>query len=363
MAITEQSIGESIERKMSKSPEKKGPAYRGPDRRADLGPRDVDKGFELAFEAGKNAIFKEGPVQFARELKKRKDPIVNAEIDESINLAGDQLGLELPNFPRESDPLKGAEVDPESAPSKMLEGLMSIQDQIEGAVNDAAAAWERGDVKKAAEVSKGITEKMEKQCGGNLAPEDKKIFKDAKAEFDRAMKDPEKKFAYRLACGSLDMIPVAGGAKMTAEAFAGKTLGGEKLEGWKRYVHGGTGLVTLTLDCTGVGAAGGTAIKAGKEGAFSARMMSKAGGMMEAAGVGSKMTTSMFKGGEFLSSHPTLSGMATESVKTSMSVREENKKGEKSEEEIRKIEKYLSSVENRPGYKLDEVSYEYAKAA
>lgn len=54
-----------------------------------------------------------------------------------------------------------------------------------------------------------------------------------------------------------DFVPVVGSAKMLAEAFKGEQyVTGQKIEGWKRGLHGVTGAAFLAADLTGVGAVG-----------------------------------------------------------------------------------------------------------
>ncbi len=68
---------------------------------------------------------------------------------------------------------------------------------------------------------------------------------------------------HTLASNITDFVPVVGSAKMIKEAISGEQMGtGNKIEGWRRAVHGVTGAAFLAADLTGIGAVGSIAGKA-----------------------------------------------------------------------------------------------------
>lgn len=68
---------------------------------------------------------------------------------------------------------------------------------------------------------------------------------------------------HALASDITDFVPVVGSAKMIKEAISGEQMGtGNKIEGWRRVVHGVTGAAFLAADLTGIGAVGSIAGKA-----------------------------------------------------------------------------------------------------
>ena len=75
----------------------------------------------------------------------------------------------------------------------------------------------------------------------------------------------------------IDIIPFVGGAKMMAEATVGKTLAGEDIEGWKRLLHMGEGILWEVVDvaalvaATGSFGTGGVAVETGAVGVKVAR--------------------------------------------------------------------------------------------
>lgn len=61
----------------------------------------------------------------------------------------------------------------------------------------------------------------------------------------------------RIATNVTDFIPVIGSAKMILEGITGNQIGtGKKIESWSRIIHGGSGVVFLAFDLTGLGAIG-----------------------------------------------------------------------------------------------------------
>lgn len=96
-----------------------------------------------------------------------------------------------------------------------------------------------------------------------------------------------------------DLLPFAGGAKMTAEAFAGKTATGEKMTGRARTIHGVMGVASLALDFTGIGEAGKAVGLVGKSVEFVGKMGVKLGerGALQAAELFAKTAA-------FMAEHP-----------------------------------------------------------
>lgn len=124
----------------------------------------------------------------------------------------------------------------------------------------------------------------------------------AEQETDASKKDKLKK----VAIDGIDFIPVVGSTKMIAESAAGKTMGGEKLSNFRRFMHGAEGSVFLAMDLTGMGVAA--------DGLKAAKLMSRSSALMRKMGLSEKVYKPAYKFSEFIDRHPMMTKVADKAV-------------------------------------------------
>lgn len=297
----------------------------------DLSREDVDAGYDAAFEIQPNgergaalALSESGPSQLAECLKKMNEPLTEHDINSALDAYSIDTGapvLEAARFQPGESPFSGIELDPHGHEAEVLKNIEQLHVDLQDTIKQVSEAMDKGDPKKAAELTKQMAEKMRSAHGDKLPEDIEKQYEDIFATLDAAIAEanPEQSsLLRRLGSGALDFIPIAGPAKMCAEAAYGKTLGGEKLEGWSRGLHATEGIVCLIVDCTGYGAAitkGGKALVKGGKLAFGAeKLLTHSGGALSKVGVAREISQPAIKAGEFLARHPSLGRMADKGI-------------------------------------------------
>ena len=304
----------------------------------DLTSKQVDKGFEWAHGHDKRKfVYAETPRQLAQGLERQEQPITSDDINEAILAEERETGEVYPKFKPEDDPLKDQTIDPKSKEAEAVENIAEIETTMTSAINKAYEAVQKGDLQEAARIGRDLTGDMDNAVRNALPPEIRKDTSKLKGWFEEVMADPRKKSLYKLACGACDFIPIAGPAKMCCEAMAGKTLGGNELKGWRRFLHGTEGVVFLAIDCTGVGiletkglklvkAGGKGTLVGGRAAAKSApRLMTRSAALLRKLGVSRKVYGPVFKGGRFLIKHPKLAQLADKGYRNIIKQRTERK--------------------------------------
>lgn len=332
---------------------------------------EVHEGFDHVFgtkeQPGKAyTLFDEQPARLLSGLRKRKGSIGPEEMRAATAAEEAEGGVVAPaegRFAAGEDPFEGTTINPDSAEAHTLEACEAMKEEMRQVVNEAGEALAKGDVDKASAVAKGLADRMEAAGKETLTPEIKSIYNDVRRNLDQAIaeKDPHAKSRlYRFACGALDFVPVAGPAKMLIEAAAGKTLGGEKMEGWKRFLHGAEGTVFLAIDLTGFGVVATKLAKAGKAGMMAPRLMTRTAAFMRVVGVPRKIYKPVFKFGSFLIRYPKLGQAATKGLewmtkarKTRLATDIPNILKEQDPKAVQEIDE-VSAVEERPGMDLKE---------
>lgn len=203
------------------------------------------------------------------------------------------------------------------------EGTQFYSDNFEDFRNTASSVsdtFEQGDYESAKKMAWDFIASLKNKAGNYFANKTEGWFKEydqtaaaAEQESDASKKDKLKK----LAIDGVDFVPVVGSMKMMAESAAGKTMGGEKLSNFKRFMHGAEGSVFLALDLTGLGVAA--------EGLKSAKLMSRSSALMRKMGLSEKVYKPVFKFGEFLGKHPNVAKVADKATHYTVKRRKERK--------------------------------------
>ena len=108
---------------------------------------------------------------------------------------------------------------------------------------------------------------------------------------------------------------------MILESAKGKTLGGEKINGWKRFLHGIEGSAYLFLDLSGVG----EIAKLEKVVSPSAKLVTRGAALMRKSGISREVSSTVFKTGKFIGQHPVLSKFLDKKVTNFVSLRHKMK--------------------------------------
>lgn len=222
--------------------------------------------------------------------------------------------------------LIAGDADPNAPPSRTLEAVGAMEQEMRLAVEQAGEALASGNMEKARQIAQRLSTDLQKAASANLPPEVIEQYKAVLRNLDQAgdeKKSPEDRSKlYRFACTALDFVPVAGPAKQLVECAAGKTLGGDTLEGWKRALHGIEGAVFLAIDLTAFGAVGTKAVKgvevaakgakavkgakAMKGGVEAGKLLKRTAAFLRVSGAGEKVYRPLFKLGKALVEHPEL---------------------------------------------------------
>lgn len=284
----------------------------------------VDAGYDQAFAPTPDGEPGEATTVFSRAMsfmvegfKKLKEPITEAVIGEAQKAVAAEAGVTLPPealFAPGEDPFEGTTIDQKSVEVQSLAAIEGMKQEMQSAVEETGKALAEGNVDKATGIAQNLFNRMEAAGVKEMPKEVQEMYTGVKDNLTAAIKekDPKaKSLLFKFACGAADFIPVVGPAKMLIEAAAGKTLGGDELKGWKRFLHGAEGLVFLAVDCTGFGAVGTKLAKAGKSGAMAAKLMTRSAALMRVLKVPRKVYGPVFTAGRFLVRHPRLGAIAT----------------------------------------------------
>ncbi len=284
---------------------------------------DVNAGYDAAFEPQPNGepgeatvVFDQTAEAIADGLHERTTPISEGELNAAMAAEESEQGP-LPNetkFSPDENPFAGTSIDPKAAEARVLEATAKMKQEMRQAINDAGEALANGDTNKAAAIARDTFSKMEQAGVKDLPPEAQAMYQEVKDNLSAAIaeKDPAAKSKlYKFACSAADFVPVVGPAKMLVEATVGRTLGGETLTGWKRFLHGAEGAVFLAVDMTGYGAVATKLAKAGKTGLMSAKLITRTAALMRVLKVPAKVYRPLFGTGQFLLRHPKLAAITT----------------------------------------------------
>jgi hypothetical protein len=342
-----------------------------------LSAEDIDTGYDASFEPGlegqpgpAQTLAEQGPGAFANGLRSQTEPVtehdLNREIDSYAIDTGEPVS-EAQRFQPGESPFEGEVMDPNSPEAKQLENIEELQGEMQKTLEQVSEAMDRGDTKTAIQLTEDLAQKMEQSGGDNLPDEVKAQYADIHATLEQAIKeeDPEKaSFLWRLGSGACDFIPIAGPAKMCAEAAYGKTLGGEKLEGWGRALHATEGVVCLVVDCSGGGAlltkGGKGIVVGGKVMIDGAKLVTRSAAGLRKAGAARAIYEPAFKAGTFLARHPELSKATSRGIDYLVSSRKRRLiKDTAKTGATAAYDATIGKVLDRPGAKLDR-SAEYA---
>lgn len=283
---------------------------------------DVNDGYDHAFatrpdgEPGEaTQVFDQAGSALAEGLAQRHEPIGEGEITE----AADAEAANDAQYAADENPFEGTTIDPKSVEARTLAAVEGMKQDMQKAVEEAGKALAEGDTDKASEIAKGLFTNLEAVGVKDLPPEVQAMYTDVKDNLTAAIKEKDptaKAKLYKFACGAADFIPVAGPAKMLVEAVAGKTLGGDQLSGWKRFLHGTEGLVFLAVDLTGFGVVATKLAKGGKSGLMAAKLMTRSAALLRVLKAPRSVYRPVFTAGRFLMRHPRLGQLATRGLNT-----------------------------------------------
>lgn len=296
-----------------------------------LNAQQVEDGYNQAFEAGPSgepseaaAAFEQAGSAIVEGLEARTAPVTEDEITQAKLAIAVEAGVVLPkeaDFADGENPLEGVVVDPKSVEAQTLAAVEGMKAEMQSAVKEVGEALAEGDTDKATNIAENLFSRMEKAGVETMPDELKEMYAGVKENLSAAIKEknPEAKSKlFKFACGAADFIPVVGPAKMLLEAAAGKTLGGDKLSGWKRFLHGAEGAVFLAIDLTGYGAVATKLAKAGKSGAMAAKLLTRSAAFMRVLKVPRGVYKPVFNAGMFLLRHPRLGKLATRGLTSIM---------------------------------------------
>lgn len=347
-----------------------------------LAAEDVDAGYDAAFETTPTGergaaaeLAQSAPSQLAEGLAKLAKPVTEHDLTTQTDAYSIESGspvAETARFQPGESPFEHDTIDPHSHEAEVIKNIETLQADLQETIKQVGEAMDAGEHKKAAELTKQLAEKMQKSHGEKMPEDVRKQYEDVIATLDKAIAeaDPEESsLLRRLGSGALDFIPVAGPAKMCAEAAYGQTLGGEKLEGWSRGLHATEGVVCLIIDCSGAGAAvtkGGKALVVGGKVTYkSAKFLTRSAAAMRKVGAARKVYEPAFKAGKFLARHPGLEKVADKGLGYMLSGRKRRLLGEVKKSGVESIKqamagdgdmsralRQMATIHERPGMQL-----------
>lgn len=286
----------------------------------DPSPQAWHERFQRAWEEkGFVGIAEEFGPELLRKLREHGDPLGDDEVRASIHAESAEVEEEYPDFPEGKNPFEGTSIRRDSVEALTAAALENMRGEMRQTIEECGAALTEGDTDRASTLVRELATRMEAAGKDALPPEMHEMYDDVRTNLEQAIKekDPQAKSRlYKFACGAMDFIPVAGPAKMIVEAAAGKTLGGNTLEGWQRFLHLSEGLVFTMVDLTGFGAVATKLTKAGKAGVhLGPRLLTRTAALMRKLGVARKIYSPIFKSGRFLFRHPQLARAASRGVR------------------------------------------------
>ncbi len=289
-----------------------------------LSPQEIDTLYQSSFEkrpdgeTGESTkVFTQSAEGISTGLPKRETPVSNTEFSSAIDGEAAESGEALPKsarFAKGEDPFEGTTVDTKSAESRLFEAVTKLRNEFGQAIETANGALIKGDVKGAIASANKLLEQVEAAGLKDLPAATKAKYAEVKAVLAEAVLEDDtgaQKKLYKLAADGADFIPVIGPGKMMVEAAIGKTLGGETLKGWKRFLHGTEGLVFTAVDLTGYGVVATKLAKAGKGSMLGAKLITRSAALMRVLKVPRSVYRPVFNTGRFLIKHPRLGAAAT----------------------------------------------------
>ncbi|MDP3970233.1 MAG: hypothetical protein Q8P90_00895 [bacterium] len=297
-----------------------------------LSPDDIQDAANGVFEkeGGANEVFVEGPAALVEGLTTLENPITAQDLQDQVTAEETETGNTYEQFePGEFD----SEISPDTLKNWGPEGFAESSSAIHGAINESGEAQKEGDIDKSIGIASKLIDSLEASVKGSIPEEYKNVFNDLRAKLSEAIDEGSpaaKEALYKFVCGACDFIPIAGPLKMLIEAVAGKTLGGDELKGWGRFLHGTEGLIFLAVDCTGAGAAltkGAKGVKVGGKGVYAGaklapKLMTRTAALLRYVKAPRKVYKPVFKAGTTLARHPKLAEIASKGVRAVAKTRE-----------------------------------------
>ena len=264
-------------------------------------------------------VFSELSGEVARGLAEREKPLAESEVKLHLVEMAEEEGVdpEEVTLTNEENPFEGTSINPESVEVQALESFESVKGALRDAIENVGIELVEGNVDGARDIVANLTDQLETAGKESMTPEAQAAYDKIKDNLDAVIneKDPEAKSRlFKFTAGAMDFVPVAGPAKMLMEAGAGKTLGGEELNGWKRTLHGLEGGVFLAIDLTGFGAVATKLAKAGKGGMKAGKLLTRTAAFIRATTGSRKASKAVFKTGQFLIRNPKIGQLATKGL-------------------------------------------------
>lgn len=331
-----------------------------------IGPEQADRLFDDAFvdHALAELLDRFGSA-FAEGLERQNGPITGEDIDRAIKEEDGEVGGEpLPQFSKEEDPFAGTSIDSTSVEATTTIAIEKMKKEMRKTVENCGKLLLEGNINEASQLVRTLTERME-SAGKDALPEDMKaMYEDVRRNLDAAIKEKDpaaKSRLYKFACGAIDFIPVAGPAKMIIEAAAGRTLGGDRLKGWKRFSHMTQGVVFTMTDLTCFGVVAKKLKDAGKLAHLAPRLLTRSGAIMRVLGMPRAMYSPIFKAGRSLFQHPELASVASRGLIRTFELRKAEGVAHllkilKSDGKLPENDVEVGNVLDRPGMSLDDKS-------
>lgn len=326
-----------------------------------LSPQEIDALYESSFEKRANGdegeakkIFSESGKEMNDRLSSTETPITNNDVNNATDGEEKESGEPIPpgaRFVEGDDAFEATSVNPDSIEARLLDAVTKLRGEFEHAVKDANVALSKGDVRGAITAATKLLEQAENTGLKDLPKAIKEKYADVKSTLVMAVLEKNQtaqEKLYKLAVDGADFIPIFGPAKMMAEATMGKTLGGEDLKGWKRFLHGTEGLVFTAVDLTGFGAVATKIAKAGKHSMLAAKLVTRSAALMRVLKVPRSIYRPIFNTGRYLVRHPRLGTAATYGVKAMIARRKRRLKDVLNTKESDK-----KGVSGRAGMELD----------
>ncbi len=276
------------------------------------------EGIEQAFRGETRAVL-DG-------LRRRSGVVTAEELQATFAAEAHEHGQRVEDAgERAENPFEGTSIDPDSVQKHVLEAYAGVMAGLDEALEAAGRALAEGNMDDAGTLAKQFAQRLEASAKQHLPPEVVAMYEDVYQHLDAIIQeqDPQAKSRlYEFACAAMDFIPLAGPAKMIGEAAAGKTLGGETLEGWKRVLHGLEGTVFLAIDLTGFGVVATKLAKAGKSATMGPRLITRSAAFLRAIGVSREIYKPVYTAGSFLLRHPRLGQLATRGLEDVIKMRQ-----------------------------------------
>ncbi|NQV12504.1 hypothetical protein HQ524_04025 [Candidatus Uhrbacteria bacterium] len=252
-------------------------------------------------------------------LAERTEPLEESEVKLRLVEMAEDEGVDPSEIAMDEgeNPFEGTSINPDAVEVQALESFESVKAELRNAIENVGVELAEGNVDGARDIVANLAAQLETAGKDSMTPEAQAAYDGIKENLDAVIneKDPEAKSRlFKFTAGAMDFIPVAGPAKMLAEAGAGKTLGGEELNGWKRALHGLEGVVFLAIDLTGFGAVATKLAKAGKGGMKAGKLLTRTAAFIRATTGSRKASKAVFKTGQFLIRNPRAGQAATKGL-------------------------------------------------